>query len=181
MNEISLHILDILQNSLKAGATLITLEIVQNLQSGRMEIAITDNGSGMSGALLEKVTSPFVTSRTTRKVGLGISLYKAAAEGTGGTFAITSELGKGTSLAAVFETGHLDCPPMGDLTGTMVAQIMCHPEVDFLYRHVTEKGNFELDTREIKNMLGEVGIDTPEVIAWLRDSITSELSEIGVS
>lgn len=177
MNEISLHILDILQNSIKAGATLIL--VVLTYHNGILVVRIEDNGSGMSEDLVQKVCNPFVTTRTTRRVGLGLPLFKAGAEASGGSFSITSEMGKGTVVTASFDTAHIDCPPLGDMTGTMVSQFICHEDVEFVYSMETADGQMCFDTREVKAVLGGVSLNTPEVISWMQQSINEEINEIG--
>lgn len=179
MNEISLHILDILQNSIKAGATLITVIIEVDEQHGTMTVRITDNGCGMDEEYVQRVTDPFTTGRTTRRVGLGIPLFKASAEATGGTLSVVSEKGKGTEVTAVFYYTHIDCPPLGNMTDTFVAQVMSHPELDFEYRFVTDKGQMEISTVQMRQILGEdVALNEPSVIGWMRESIEEEMKEI---
>ena len=132
MKEISLHIMDIVQNSITANAALI--ELFLNIQrcKNRLSIIIKDNGKGMSKEMVASVTSPFVTTRTTRKVGLGIPLFKAGAENAGGMFEISSELGKGTEVKAVYVLDHIDRPPIGDFAGTVHSIIVCNPGIDFV-------------------------------------------------
>ena len=177
MNEISLHILDILQNSIKAGATLISVSIT--LEGTMLRVVITDNGCVMSSEFLQKVCDPFVTTRTTRRVGLGLSLFKAGAEGCGGSFEITSKQGEGTTVTAVFDTANIDCPPLGDINGTMVSQFICHEDVDFIYTYTADGGRMEFDTREVKAALGGIPLSSPEVVSWMRDSLQEELVGIG--
>ena len=179
MNEISLHILDILQNSLRAGASLITVTVQFDEATGKLTVSIEDNGCGMDREYVLKVTDPFVTERTTRRVGLGIPLFKAGAEGCGGSFEIKSKKGEGTLIRAVFMTGNIDCPPLGNMTDTMVSQIISHQDVDFIYKFTTSAGEMNFDTREIKNALEGVPLDTPEIISWMRESINEEINEIG--
>ena len=176
MFEISLHVLDILQNSIKAGASLITVSLT--LKGNMLTVVIEDNGCGMSEEFVARVCDPFVTTRTTRRVGMGISLFKAGAETSGGSFDIKSVQGQGTVVTAVFDVSCIDCPPLGDITGTMVSQFVCHPETDFAYIFTTEKGTMEFDTRTVKQVLGGVGLDTPEVMQWMMQSIKEELAEI---
>lgn len=179
MNEISLHILDILQNSIKAGATLITVVIELDETKGLLRVSITDNGCGMDEEYVQRVTDPFTTGRTTRRVGLGIPLFKASAEATGGSLTVTSRKGEGTEVTAVFDYTHIDCPPLGNMTDTFVAQVMSHPELDFEYSYVTGKGRMDVSTREMRAILGEaVALNDPSVIAWLRESIENEMKEI---
>ena len=179
MNEISLHILDILQNSIHAGASLITVIIRYDQAAGTLSISIEDDGCGMDEAYLEKVTNPFVTGRTTRRVGLGIPLFKAGAEGCGGSFEIKSQKGRGTLVSAVFITGNIDCPPLGNMTDTLVSQVISHQNVDFIYKFITNAGEMNFDTREIKGALAGVPLDAPEIISWMRQSINEEINEIG--
>lgn len=177
MFEISLHILDILQNSIKAGASLITVRLA--LKGNMLTVVIEDNGCGMSKEFVARVCDPFVTTRTTRKVGMGISLFKAGAEASGGSFSIHSREGVGTTVTAVFDISCIDCPPLGDINGTMISQFVCHPEIDFIYSFTTDKGQMEFDTRAVKQVLGdEVSLDTPEVMQWMQESIKEELEQI---
>ena len=177
MFEISLHILDILQNSIKAGASLITVSLT--LEGSILTVIIEDNGCGMSKEFVARVCDPFVTTRTTRKVGMGISLFKAGAEASGGSFSIESAEGVGTTVKAVFDISCIDCPPLGDINGTMVSQFVCHQDIDFRYVFTTESGTMEFDTRQIKQVLDGVSLDTPEVMQWMLESIKQELAEIG--
>lgn len=179
MNELSLHVLDILQNSVKAGAKLITLELTLDETAGTLTISLTDDGCGMSGEMTAKVLDPFVTSRTTRRVGLGLSLMKQSAESTGGKLTLDSAQGKGTTVTAVFYYRHIDCPPLGNLTDTFLAQVTATPEIDFIYKFGTGQGEMRFDTREIKAVLGEVPLSQPEVYTWMRQSINEEIKEIG--
>lgn len=168
MRELALHVLDIIQNSLRAGATLIKVEIVEDTILDSLVITIEDDGRGMDGALVEKVVDPFTTTRTTRKVGLGIPLLKMAAERSGGEFSISSEPGKGTMVRASFQHSHIDRMPLGNIADTMWTVIIGNPEVDVIYRHLVNQRVFELDTREVKAEIGEDGLTLPVVIEWLR-------------
>lgn len=180
MDEISLHILDILQNSIKAQATLITLRIDYVASEGKLTITVEDNGKGMDENTLANVCSPFTTSRTTRRVGFGLPLFKTTAELTGGSLTVTSQAGKGTKVTAVLYYNHIDCPPLGNMTDTLVSQIISNQEIDFVYKVTTPLGNMCFDTREIKKILGaEVSLDNPEVFTWMRESINEEFKEIG--
>ncbi|MBC5647034.1 ATP-binding protein [Christensenella tenuis] len=172
MKEIALHIMDIVQNSITANATLIEVFLSVVRRDNTISVTIKDNGKGMSREMLAHVTSPFVTTRTTRKVGLGISLFKAGAESSGGNFSIDSEEGKGTELTAVYVLDNIDRPPIGDFAGTMHSLIVCNPDLDFLIQ-VTIDGHEEtLDTREVRQVLGEdVPLDLPDVSAWLKENL----------
>ena len=167
MREIALHILDIVQNSVVANATRIEVDICEDAEKDILSVVISDNGCGMAKEFLERVIDPFTTKRTTRKVGLGIPLYKAAAEMSGGTFDIQSEVGKGTVVTARFGYSHIDRQPLGDMAETMLGLITSYENVNFVYRHSVGDRKFELDTVEIKNVLGDVPFTTPEVYMWL--------------
>lgn len=169
MEELSLHILDIAKNSVKAKATLIKITVCEDISKNKLTIEIEDNGCGMDKEFLKTVTDPFSTTRTTRKVGLGIPLFKAAAQRCGGDLEIFSETGKGTTLRAWFEHNHIDRAPLGDMAGTMQTLISGSPEIDFLYCHTINDKEFILDTREMRNILGDVPLDSMEVVSWIYD------------
>ncbi|MBS7298935.1 MAG: ATP-binding protein [Eubacteriales bacterium] len=167
MEELSLHILDIVQNSVAAKAELIEVEIVEDIEADTLTITITDNGCGMSEEMVKKVVDPFTTGRKTRRVGLGIPLFKLAAELTGGDFEIESELGKGTRILARFGHSHIDRQPLGDIASTMHQLIVMNENTDFLYVHKVNGNEFKLDTREVKEILGGVSLAEYEVMVWL--------------
>ena len=172
MKEISLHIMDIVQNSITADATVIEVSLDISRSEDIVSVTVKDNGNGMSKEMLAHVTSPFVTTRTTRKVGLGISLFKAGAENTGGSFTIDSCEGAGTELRAVYVLDNIDRPPIGDFAGTLQTLIVSNPRIDFV-AEVTIDGRREtLDTREVKKVLGEgIPLDLPEISAWIRENL----------
>lgn len=181
MKDLSLHILDIVQNSIRARASLIGIEISELPEKDELIITITDNGCGMSPEQLNRAIDPFYTSRTTRKVGLGLSLFKQSAEMTGGSFHIESELGKGTKVAAVFGLKHIDRPMMGDLTGTLLI-LICTPEApDYVFKHQTPSGAFEIDTRDIKQTLEDVPVTHPDIRNFLKEMIQENLEQIQIS
>lgn len=167
MKELSLHIIDIVQNSIAAGAKLITVSVFENIPEDKMIIEITDNGCGMSEELAGKVTDPFTTGRKTRRVGLGIPLFKLAAENTGGTLTIESEPGRGTKVRAELGYSHIDRQPLGDMADTILGIVVSHYELDFIYSHIICDRTFELDTREIKKVLGGIPFSEPEVYQWI--------------
>ncbi len=168
MQEISLNILDIVQNSIKAGADLVGIGIVT--RNGLMTVTISDNGCGMDEEQVRNVTDPFFTTRTTRRVGLGVPFFKMSAEMTGGSFSIRSEKGVGTTVTAVFDTTHIDCMPLGDINETiflLVTQNSC----DFLYTRETDSASFTLDTRQFREILGGIPLSSPEVAAFVKEFI----------
>lgn len=178
MKDLSLHILDIVQNSIVAGANLIQVEIVEDKQQNTFTITISDNGSGMDKETLEKVTDPYFTSRTTRKVGLGLPLFKQNAERTGGHFQLESEPGKGTKVTAVFVHDNLDRPVLGDIAGVMVILAQANPFLDFVYSHQTGNGKYIFDTCEVKEMLEDMPISNPQMSKILKEMIQENLKEI---
>ena len=178
MRELSLNVLDIAQNSISANATLIEIELKESAEDNKLLVGIYDNGKGMSKEQLIAVRDPFFTTRTTRKVGMGIPLFKMAAEMTGGHLEIESEIGVGTKVKAFFNTDHLDFIPVGDMASTMVMLITMNESIDFIYtRHNNEK-SFTLDTRILKEILNGVPFSEPSVSAWLRDYIKENTREI---
>jgi hypothetical protein len=170
MRELSLHILDVLQNSREAGATLIELTIEEDLLSDRLTIMVRDNGRGMNETQLARIFDPFYTTRKTRHVGLGLPLFKAAAERCNGDLTITSQLGKGTTLQATFEHSHIDRAPLGDLAGALLVVIL-GGTCDIHYAHRVDGKEFEFDTADFRAELGEVPLTHPEVRKWLQEFI----------
>ncbi len=169
MKELSLHILDIIQNSIVAGATLVQIQLTESKAQDFLEFRITDNGSGMSKEMVAAVINPFTTSRTTRKVGLGIPLLKAAAEQTGGGISLVSEEGKGTMITARFGYSHIDRQPLGDMAETMLGLVTAYVSIDFVYVHKAEEKEYVLDTREMRELLGGVSFTEPAVVLWLSE------------
>lgn len=178
MRELSLNILDIAQNSITAGAPLITVEVSEDTAAHTLLIGIYDNGCGMTEQQVKSVIDPFFTTRTTRKVGMGIPLFKMAAEMTGGELTISSKKSVGTEVRAVFHTDSVDFTPLGDVTSTVVMLITMNTDRDFIYRRVADGREFCLDTREIKEILGDVPLDTYEVSQWLKDYITENTNDL---
>ena len=175
MKELSLNILDITENSVKAGATLTEISILEN--SDTLTMIVKDDGHGMSEEILKTVENPFYTTRTTRKVGLGIPLLKMAAEMTGGEVKIVSSTDKathGTTVTANFFKNHLDFTPLGDVKETIVTLIQGHPDTDFLFTHQTNNGEVKLDTRELRVVLEGVPLDTYEVIVWIKEYLNEQ-------
>lgn len=169
MREISLHVLDLAQNSIKAEATEIGVAVESDMAAGTLTVRITDNGCGMDEETAKRVTDPFYTTRTTRKVGLGIPFFKMAAELTGGNFTLQSAPGKGTQVTAVFFAAHIDCLPLGDMGGTMVTLIQCNPDIDFLYTYAVDGRIFTADTRIFREILGEVPLSDASVVRFLQE------------
>lgn len=181
MRELSLNVLDIVQNSVAANSSLIEVCLNESTKDKALTIKITDNGKGMTEKQLKAVRDPFFTTRTTRKVGMGIPLFKMAAEMTGGSLSIESQVGKGTVVTAFFKTDHVDFIPIGDMTSTMVMLITMNTQIDFIYERSLDKKSFAVDTRKLKEILQGVPLNEPSVSAWIKDFIdenTKELTEV---
>ena len=163
-----MHILDIAENSLRAGASLLRIDITADISADKLTVIIEDNGGGMSNEMLERVRSPFATTRTTRKVGLGIPLFAAGCESTGGHLDIESAPGNGTKLTAVYGYSHIDRPPLGSIAETIAALALANPEIDFVFMAKKDEA-FEFDTRAIKTTLDGVAITEPAVMSFIRE------------
>jgi hypothetical protein len=178
MRELSLHILDILENSLEAGATRIELTIDEDLAADRLTMTVEDNGRGMSEEQLARVADPFFTTRRTRHVGLGIPLFQAAAERCNGGLTITSQVGQGTTVRATFQHSHIDRAPLGDISGTLLAVILAGP-CNVQYTHRVDGREFGFDTAEIRAELGDTPLAHPTVRQWLQELIAEGEAGLG--
>ena len=179
MKELSLNILDITENSVKAGATLTHIELTETPDT--LTVTITDDGCGMTEETVRRVTDPFYTTRTTRKVGLGLPLLRLAAEMTGGSVSVESRHkdahphDHGTRVTAVFHHRHIDCPPLGDIVSTLTTLIQGHPDTDFLFRHTRpDREAVELDTRDLRAVLEGVPLNGFEVLQWIQGFLTEQ-------
>ncbi|WP_367327495.1 ATP-binding protein [Lentimicrobium sp.] len=181
MKDFAMHIMDIAQNSISAGATEIELLIGESASTDRLIMRIRDNGKGIPADMIGKVTDPYVTSRTTRKVGLGLPLLKQHADSTGGYLSVESASGKGTTVTAVFGLSHLDRQPLGDIAGTVVLLAAANPALRFIYRHTTPVGTYRFDTAEVNEMLEGMSISEAPVIRFLKEMINENLKEIKIS
>ena len=178
MRDISLHLLDLAQNSIKAGATLVEMTVAID-ETGIMTFALCDNGCGMDENMTNNVQNPFVTSRTERKVGLGIPLFAQNARLSGGDVQIMSQPNIGTTLIATFDSKQIDCLPTGDLAQTVYSLVVMNPEApDFLIICKTPKGAMTFDTREIRNAVGGLALNEPEIAAWIHEALNEELIPI---
>jgi len=178
LRELALHILDIAENSISAGASRIRIGVEENLHTDRLKIAIEDKGKGMDAETLAKVTDPFITSRTTRKVGLGIPFFKAAAESSEGHFKIQSQPGHGTTVTAEFKRSHIDRMPLGDLAGTLQTLIIGTPDVHWIFDYRINDEIFEFDDEPIKEVLDGVPLSDPGVIRYIRDTLRTGIDEL---
>jgi len=178
MLTLAAHILDIVENSTRAGAKLVKISIDENSSRDLLSIQISDDGCGMSGEVLQKVQDPFYTTKTVRRVGLGIPLLKDAALRSGGHFRIESEENQGTEITATFGLRHLDRQPLGDIINTIIILIIANSNVDFFYKHRHNDRQFELDTREIRKEIEDVPINHPEIIKYIRGTFEEGLNQI---
>lgn len=180
MKDLSLHILDIAQNSVSAGSKFILISINENLIEDKLVIEIEDDGKGMSEEVLAKVTDPYFTSRTTRHVGLGLPLFKQNALMTDGKFHIESTVGKGTKVSAEFTHSHLDRPPMGDMPGVIMMLCASNLTIDFVYSHKVNEKQYIFDTKEINEILEGLPLNDPAVLRELKEMIRENLKDLKI-
>jgi hypothetical protein len=180
MRDISMHILDIVGNSVRAKASLVEVSLIEKTQEDTLLLNIKDNGCGMDTKTKESALDPFFTSRKTRKVGLGIPLLLQNAQLTGGQLSIDSEIGSGTVLKAVFVRSHIDRPPLGDLAGTISLMVSGNPKVEFIYRHILDDEEYVFNSKEVKQVLDGVAITEPSVVKFIKQMIEENLVDIGV-
>lgn len=178
MKDLSMHVMDIAQNSVSAGAKKILISVLEDIKSDVLCIQIEDDGKGMNQETLEKVTDPFFTTRTTRKVGLGLPLLKMNAEHCNGSFSILSQPGNGTVVTAQFQYSNIDRPTLGNMAETIVLLITANPEIEFLYRHSIDGKTYVFDTREIKEVLEGIPINDPKVYLFLKEMVLENLVDI---
>ena len=181
MDELSLYVLDITMNSVRAGATRIEIELIE--EGEWLTFTVRDNGCGMTEEQLKMLSDPFFTTRKTRKVGLGIPFLKMLAEMTGGSVRIhsvheTVSADHGTETTAIFGRNHIDFIPLGDMVETVKTLIQGSPEIDFLYRHKTEKGEVSLSCEEMRSILGEVPLNEPEILTWIGESLREQYAAV---
>ena len=172
MKELSMHILDITMNSISAGAKLIEILIDESRKSNLIKIILKDDGCGMSDETIKKVTNPFYTTRTTRKVGLGIPLLKEACERCNGYLSIESEIGKGTTVECAFERDHIDRAPLGNMADTIISIIISMGDCELLYKYLTDENEFVLSTVEIRDILEEADIRSSDILLWIKEYVS---------
>ncbi len=172
--EISLNLLDIAQNSIKAGANCVRISLKKSRAEESLLATVEDDGCGMDEETVRRVVDPFYTTRTTRKVGLGIPFFKQGAEMTGGSFSLESQPGVGTRISAKFCLSHIDCMPLGEMDDTLLTLIRCNPDLRIVYTYQVDDTSFTLDTDEIREILGGVPLQTPEVMNFLREYLSEQ-------
>lgn len=175
--EISLNVLDIAQNSIRAEADLIEIGIYIDRKADTLTVIINDNGCGMTAEQIAHVEDPFFTTRSTRKIGLGVPFFKMSAIITGGSFEITSEVKVGTKVKAVFVLSHIDRMPLGDINSTIHTLVTYNTDIDFVYTYEFDGESFVLDTRQMREILGGVPLDSPEVSEYIKEYLDENKKE----
>ncbi len=178
MEDLSLHLLDIMENSVKAQACRIEVRIDEDPDNDLLTLEILDNGKGMATRVLHKATDPFFTTGKTRRFGLGLSMLSESAKATGGGLSIDSAPGKGTRVKATFRRSHIDMKPIGDVPQTLLTLIAGNPDIDLFYRHTIAEKSFSFDTREIRDMLGGLPIGSHQVLTWIGEYIREGMDEL---
>ncbi len=178
MRELSLNVLDIAQNSIVAGASLTEIVIREDTSKKELLIGIYDNGKGMTDEQVRNVQDPFFTTRTTRKVGMGIPLFKMAAEQTGGSFTIESQVGVGTRVEALFKTDSIDFTPLGDMDSTISTIVSMNEDKDFIYIRSVDDREFKFSSQEIKQILDGVPLSEPSVMMWIEGHLKEQTEEL---
>ena len=178
MRELALHLLDIAENSVSAKADAIQIIVEEDHAADRLRISVIDNGAGMSPEMVARVTDPFVTSRTTRKVGLGIPLLKAAAEACNGGLTIQSHLGEGTCVTVEFQQSHIDRMPLGNLASTMLTLVVGSPEVHWVLRYTVDGREFIFDDQPVKEAVDGVPLSDPAILGYLRDTLETGIHSL---
>lgn len=178
MRELALHLLDIAENSVSAKADTIQIQVEEDHAADRLRLKVIDNGVGMSEDMVAKVIDPFVTSRTTRKVGLGIPLLKAAAEACDGGLTIQSQSGKGTCVSVEFQQSHIDRMPLGNLASTILTLVIGSPEVHWIFTYTVDQQSFIFDDLSVKETLDGIPLSEPAVLGYLRDTLEEGIASL---
>jgi hypothetical protein len=178
LRELSLHILDVVENGITAGASCISIRVEESSAADRLQITVQDNGRGIPANKIRNIDDPFVTTRTQRRVGLGLSLLAAAARRCEGDIRVSAPPGGGTEVTALFRRSHIDRAPLGDMAATLGMLILGNPRIDFVYVHRLDQNEFILDTRDLKNQLEEVSLSDPVVVHHISESIRRSLDEM---
>jgi hypothetical protein len=175
MDEISSHIMDITANAITAKAKHIEISIIVDTKKSLTTLSFKDDGIGMNDEMVKKVQDPFFSTKTGKKVGLGIPLLKGTAETTGGTFSLTSEPGKGVEIRATFHLNHPDLPPIGKLKDTILVLVVGNPEIDFIFQYTLDEDQFIFDTAPIKALLEGIPVNHPEVVNFIINYLDEHL------
>ena len=180
MNDLSLHVIDIIQNSISAGASLIKLTVGEKSSENLLFIEIEDNGKGMTPEQVNSLDNPFFTSRTTRRVGMGIPLFRDSARQSGGSLVVKSQPGKGTAVTATFELDNIDRPPLGNIANALILMVSANPNIDFFFRYIYQESEYIFDTVEVKEVLDGLPINDASVIRMLTSMIEANIQDLNV-
>lgn len=175
MNDLAMHILDIVQNSISAGAKNIWIEVLVSIVRDLLSISVRDDGKGMTPEMVAKVTDPYCTTRTTRKVGLGLPLLRQGAEQAGGSLSIDSTVGVGTTVKAEYGLSHIDRPPMGDLANAYVLLLGANPKINITLHYITDENDFSISTRELDEALDGLPLNDPQVMNLIYEMVISNI------
>ena len=178
MQELSLNVLDVAENSVRADASLVEITVEEDTAAGWLTIVIRDNGRGMTPEQVQTVIDPFYTTRTTRMVGLGVPFFRMAAQLSGGDLTIQSRVGEGTAVTATFGLTSIDRMPLGDINGTIATLVQCNPGIDWLYTRRKDGREMVMDTRQFREVLEDMPLDSPEVLGFLRDYLAENTAEL---
>lgn len=178
MQELSLNVLDVAENSVRADATLVEITVEEDTAADRLTIVIRDNGKGMTQEQIDSVIDPFYTTRTTRKVGLGVPFFRMAAQLSGGDLTIQSRVGEGTVVTATFGLTSIDRMPLGDMNGTITTLVQCNPHIDWVYTRRKDGREMVMDTRQFREILEDMPLDSPEVLRFLGDYLGENTKEL---
>ena len=173
-----MNVLDVAENSMRAQAKNVTIKVIEDSAADKLSILIEDDGCGMSEEQVAQVTDPFFTTRTTRKVGLGVPLFKMAAEMSGGDFSITSKPGVGTKTCATFGLTNIDRMPLGDMASTMQLLICSHDDVNVMYTHIVDGREFFVSTDQLKEVLDGVSLETPEIRIFVGEYLRENIEAL---
>jgi hypothetical protein len=175
MNDLAMHILDIVQNSISAGASNIWIEVLLSIARDLLSISVKDDGKGMTPEMVAKVTDPYCTTRTTRKVGLGLPLLRQGAEQAGGSLSIDSTVGVGTTVKAEYGLSHIDRPPMGDLANAYVLLLGANPDINIVLHYTTDEEDFSISTKELDEALDGLPLNDPQVMKLVYEMVSSNI------
>ena len=179
MEELALHILDLAENSIAAGARRVEIRVRELPDQDRVSIEITDDGAGMDQETLRKARDPFFTTRTTRRVGLGLPLFEQAVKAAGGEFRLESRPGEGTKVTGILQCSHPDRQPLGDVAGTLLTLVIGNPEVEFDYLHQASDGEVSFRSSDVRTQLGGIPLNSPAGIAAVRKKLKGEFNGTG--
>jgi signal transduction histidine kinase len=178
MRELALHILDLVQNAIEAQASRVELCIDEDCAKDVLTIRVLDNGRGMSAEMVKTALDPFVTTRLTRRIGLGLALLDMSTSRSGGYMEIESEPGRGTKIKASYQYSHFDRPPLGNMAATIQTLITLNPQLDFSYHHTVMKRAFSVETRELAAAIGDIPFTQPEIIEWLKEYLAAGIANL---